>query len=299
MVKIPVRFKRVAAVFNEGARIRTCDESSGSEHSADLSDLVNSFIEREIRERRESEEDIQEREDNEIELESNSHNSELKDSLKKLLGCETDDVKRRIHAEVEMAYKEIGDYSSSELKRRLMSRLRDRGFNAGLCKSKWEKNGDCISGDYEYIDVNVGGTRYIIEVLLAEEFRIARQTDFYTSLLHLFRPVFVGQVDELKQIVRLMCSAMKKSMKRVEIHVPPWRRFAYMQAKWLGSYKRTTNEIPVRNGSNFGEALPDKRSVGFVPVPEISFCCRENFARRDGARIGNLAAALKDSGVLL
>lgn len=172
-------------------------------------------------------------------------------------------------------------------------------MNLGLCKSKWEKNGGRISGDYEYIDVNVGGIRYIIEVFLAEEFKIARRTDFYASLLDLFRPVFVGQVDELKQIVRLMCSAMKKSMKRVEIHVPPWRRLAYMQAKWFGSYKRTINEIPVRNGSNFGEALSDKRSSGFVLVPEISFYCRENFARRDGARIGNLAAALKDSGVLL
>ncbi|CAI9783962.1 unnamed protein product [Fraxinus pennsylvanica] len=307
MVKIPVKFNRVAAVFAEGAKIRTHDESSGSEHSesVDLSDLVNLFIEREITGKRESEEDVKEKDDNEIELQRNSPNSELKDSLKKLLGCENDGVKRRIHAEVEKAYKELGDYSSSELKRRLMARLRDRGFNAGLCKSKWEKKGGCIPGDYEYIDVNVGATRYAIEVFLAEEFKIARPTDFYASLLQLFLPIFVGKMDELNQIVRLMCSAIKKSMKRVKIHVPPWRRLAYMQAKWFGSYKRTINEIPVRNGYSSSEYLSQKRTVGFVPVlvrlPEISFYCREDFARQGGtgARLGNLASALKDSGVLL
>ncbi|KAL2495529.1 hypothetical protein Fot_39319 [Forsythia ovata] len=303
MVKIPVKFRRVAAVFDEGAKIRTCDESSGSEHSADLSDLVNSFLEREIREKTEIEEDIIEIDGNEVELESNSPDAELKDSLKILLGCEDDGVKRSIHAEVEKAYRDFGNCSSSDLKRRLMARLRHRGFDAGLCKSKWEKNGGCISGDYEYIDVSAGGTRYIIEVFLAEEFTIARPTDFYTSLLHLFLPIFVGQVDELRQIVRLMCRAMKKSMKRVEIHVPPWRRLAYLQAKWFGSYKRTINEIPVRDGSNSSEDLTEKRLVGFVAlpvrVPDISFFCREDFARRGGTRLGNLAAAFKDSGMLL
>ncbi|KAL2520114.1 Uncharacterized protein Fot_24037 [Forsythia ovata] len=51
---------------------------------------------------------------------------------------------------------------------------------------------------------------------------------------------------------------MKKSMKRVEIHVPPWHRLAYLHAKWFGSYKRTINEIPVRDGSNSSEDLTEE-----------------------------------------
>jgi hypothetical protein len=49
--RIPVRFQRVVAAFDEGARVMLC-ESSGREHSAVagsfavLSDMVKSFIER-------------------------------------------------------------------------------------------------------------------------------------------------------------------------------------------------------------------------------------------------------------
>ncbi|CAK9184869.1 unnamed protein product [Ilex paraguariensis] len=116
--------------------------------------------------------------------------------------------------------------------------------STGLCKSKWEKTGRYPSGNYEYIDVNVAGTRYIVEVFLAGEFKIARPTDHYTSLLNFFPLVFVGKIDELKQVVRLMCNAIKKSMKTMDMHVPPWRRHGYLQARWFSSYKRTIKEIP-------------------------------------------------------
>lgn len=135
MVNIPVKFKRVAAAFDEMSRVRSC-ESSGSEHSADLSDLVNSFFEREIREQRTSEEDgDQDRNGNEIdddESESNSPDFEFQDSLRKLFDRENDCVKRSIRAEVEKALEVVGDRNSSpEFKRRLMAQLRSNGFDAG------------------------------------------------------------------------------------------------------------------------------------------------------------------------
>ena len=88
--------------------------------------------------------------------------------------------------------------------------------------------------------MNIAGNRYIVEVFLAGEFEIARATEDYTSLLEIFPPIFVGKQEELKRIVRIMCRAIKGSMKSVEMHVPPWRRNGYMQEKWFGSYKRTT-----------------------------------------------------------
>ncbi|KAG8385806.1 hypothetical protein BUALT_Bualt03G0083600 [Buddleja alternifolia] len=303
MVNIPVKFKRTAAAFDEVVRVRSC-ESSGSEHSAaDLSDLVNSFLEREINEERRSTEEIDLDIDAESEIndESEGNNSadfELQDSLKNLFDRKNDGVKRSIHAEVEKALREeIGDKNSSpEFNRRLMARLRNRGFDAGLCKSKWEKNGRNPSGNYEYIDVNANGNRYIIEVFLAGEFTIARPTICYASLLDIFPPVFVGKPDELRQVTRLMCSAIRKSMKRVDLNVPPWRRLAYMQAKWFGSYKRTTNEIPSRNVG--GRELIGNKFVGFAPVPGVSFYCREDFAAKAGGRIGNLAAAFNEKEML-
>ncbi|KAM7512775.1 hypothetical protein LguiB_011650 [Lonicera macranthoides] len=62
-----------------------------------------------------------------------------------------------------------------------------------LCKSKSEKSGRIPSGDYEYVDINVNGTRYIIEIFLATEFELA------TSLVELIPNIFVGKIEELKQ----------------------------------------------------------------------------------------------------
>lgn len=150
-------------------------------------------------------------------------------------------------------------------------------------------------GNYEYVDVDAGGTRYIVEVYLAGEFTIARPTGGYASLLQVFPQIYVGKADELKQVVRLMCNAISRSMKSVGIHVPPWRRLAYMQSKWFASYKRTSNEIPSRKASE----LARNQRVGFMPVQEISFYCREDFGAGAGVRIGNLAAALKRTEMML
>ncbi|OIT03146.1 PREDICTED: uncharacterized protein LOC109225285 [Nicotiana attenuata] len=300
-----MRFKRVAAAFDDVAKARFC-ESSGSEHSSvesvtDLYGLVNSFIERGngFRGGRNEEEIIND--DNEKEENGLSNNYfddlEIKEKLRKLLGYEESDyVKRNIYSVVENAWLEIGDRSTAEFKRRLMIRLRDRGFDAGLCKSKWERNGQLPSGNYEYIDINMNENRYIIEVYLAREFEIARPTPYYTSLLEIFPSIFVGKVEELKQVVKLMSRATKKSMKKMDIHVPPWRQLSYMQAKWFGSYKRTINELLLdddnKNLDFSYKCLAKKRAVGFVSMPTISFYCRENFGSNNGIKVGNLAAAL-------
>ncbi|KAL7103074.1 hypothetical protein ACP275_08G158300 [Erythranthe tilingii] len=288
MVNIPARFNRFAAAFDGAAKARSW-ESSGSEHSAaDLSDLVNSFLERESREERESGDqfvdDDEDKDENEVDFES-------RDLLKDLLDCGNDAVRESIRAAVEKAYREVGgaaasnSSSSPDFKRRLMARLRSRGFDAGLCKSKWEKIGRCPAGDYEYVDVTAGGTRYIVQVLLDGEFTIARPSGGYASLLEILPPVFVGKPEELKQVVRLMCAAVRKSMRSAGIHVPPWRRLAYMQNKWFASYKRTTNEIPSREALNYGSGLPENQTI-----PGIIFNCRGGFGAKGGVRTRNQLA---------
>lgn len=134
MGKIPVRFQRVAAAFDEVAKVRLC-ESSGSEHSPEsdayLSDLVKSFIERGDGDRYE---EIQpEMEPKSGDSEGYLSDSETKDSLQSLFGCGgDDDVKRKIFAEAEAFSGFIGDDKSSRsYKRRLMTHLREKGFDAG------------------------------------------------------------------------------------------------------------------------------------------------------------------------
>ena len=163
----------------------------------------------------------------------------------------------------------------------------------GLCKSKWDKSKRFPAGDYEYVDVNVEGTRYIVEAFLVGEFEIARPTDQYTSLLEVFPLIFVGKVDELKQIVRLMSNAIRESMKSKDMPIPPWRRNGYMQTKWFGSYKRTTNSVPSRKPKKPNEAFEfdAKRSVEFDNLPTVPYFCRANFSSKVGLRVGNLTAA--------
>lgn len=168
----------------------------------------------------------------------------------------------------------------------------------GLCKSRWEKTGRFPAGDYEYIDVIAGGTRYIVEIALAGEFTIARPTDRYLSLLEIFPSTFVGKPDELKQVVRLMCAAARESMKTMDMHVPPWRRNGYMQAKWFNSYRRTTSAVPTIKTPVSGEDLAGKRSVGFEATPAVYNYCRGESARKLGLKAaGNLAAACNGIGL--
>ncbi|KAJ7967771.1 DUF506 family protein [Quillaja saponaria] len=322
MGRIPVRFQRVAAAFDaDVARVRLC-ESSGSEHSpessTDLSDLVKSFMEKNYRD------EVEDVGTNNYEKEGENHEedsaerdewsgSDKKEKLQTLFGLvsyvndqadedENDqNVKEKIRAEVEIAYGIVGDMSSQGFKRRLMTHLRERGLDAGLCKSKWEKTGRFPAGDYEYVDVNFSGKRYIVEVSLALEFEIARPTTQYSSLLDVFPMIFVGKVALLKQVVRLMCNAIKESMKSADLYVPPWRRNSYMQAKWFSSYKRTINEVSTRSKATglSADAFSAKRSVGFdfEALPAKAYNCRDAYGSKNGFKVGLLTAALGASGI--
>lgn len=117
--------------------------------------------------------------------------------------------------------------------------------------------------------MNLKGKRYVVEIWLGLEFEIARPTNQYSALLDVFPLIFVGKVDELKQVVRLMCTAIKDSMKRMKLHIPPWRRNVYMQAKWFSAYKRTTNAIATKRASPplSSESLFPNRAIGFEVLP--------------------------------
>jgi hypothetical protein len=133
---IPVRFERLAAAFesNEVARVRLC-ESSGSEHSpensADLSDLVKSFMEKNSVRAVLEEEDgvVHDKED--CDFEWNDY-SEKKEILQEIFYAADEEVKEKIRREAEFAIQLVaGDKTSPGFKRLVMSRLRERGFDAG------------------------------------------------------------------------------------------------------------------------------------------------------------------------
>ncbi|KAL4585392.1 hypothetical protein LXL04_010011 [Taraxacum kok-saghyz] len=289
------RFRRVAEAFDVVAKVTDCD-SSGSEHSPetmrDLSDLVRSYIEN--GDGAVVDTDFDGRINDACSSdELDDGLEEIKESLKTLFRSKKGDaVRKNLVFEVEKAWRRVTEDNSSPpvpgSKRLLMARLRDQGLDAGLCKSKWEKKGRLISGDHQYVDVNVAGTRYIITISLSEEFETARPTDNYTSLLEILPEISVCKVEEMKEVVRIMCRAVKKTMNQRKMAVPPWKRREYVQAKWFGTYKRTTNECSSKETSDFSDN--NKIIEGFISTPEICYCrSRVDFGRREfGLRTGNL-----------
>lgn len=157
----------------------------------------------------------------------------------------------------------------------------------GLCKSSWERFGKNTGGKYEYVDIRSGGdhNRYIVETNLAGEFEIARPTKRYLSILNQVPHVFVGTSEELKLLVRIMCHEMRRSMKHVGIHVPPWRRNGYMQAKWFGFYKRTST-------TNNYDMVNTYDTTAFKG-------CKEEFWEAKGRKVmvGQLSVTFNVSGV--
>eukprot|EP00249_Psilotum_nudum_P036405 c7115_g1_i1 orf=360-1814(-) len=134
------------------------------------------------------------------------------------------------------------------LRRFVMTYLRQAGYNAAICKSKWEHTGGFPAGDYEYIDVIMDGKygkydRFIVDLNFKAQFEIARASRQYNHLLQLLPDVFVGVPERLQQILKIISEAVKRSLKKRGMHLPPWRKQQYLQAKWFSAYKRTTNKV--------------------------------------------------------
>lgn len=130
MGRTPVRFERVAAAFDaDVARVRLCNSSENEQHSpedsADLSDLVKSFMER----GGEGEDAVGVRSDDGVE----NFDSEKREILEGIFDDDDGDAKEKIRREVQLAWGLVAekDNSSPQFKQQLMSLLRYRGFDAG------------------------------------------------------------------------------------------------------------------------------------------------------------------------
>ncbi|XP_057506065.1 uncharacterized protein LOC130789352 [Actinidia eriantha] len=118
------------------------------------------------------------------------------------------------------------------------------GYDASICKSRWEKSPSYPAGEYEYIDVIIDGERVIVDIDFRSEFEIARSTGSYKVILQSLPHIFVGRADRLHQIVSIASEAARQSLKKEGMHIPPWRKADYMRAKWLSSHTRTTAPPP-------------------------------------------------------
>ncbi|XP_044501463.1 uncharacterized protein LOC123222651 [Mangifera indica] len=134
------------------------------------------------------------------------------------------------------------------------------GYDASICKSHWDKSPAYPAGDYEYVDVIIQGERLIIDIDFRSEFEIARSTKTYKLVLQRLPYIFVGKADRLQKIIGILSEAAKQSLKKRGMHIPPWRKADYIEAKWLSPHLReiknnrplglTESEFEISHGEN-------------------------------------------------
>ncbi|KAK8541612.1 hypothetical protein V6N13_137787 [Hibiscus sabdariffa] len=260
--------------------------SSGSEHSAVvgddspcLSELVHSFLED-----NHDAPDIQQTGGNDgYAADDDLVVSDLDDSVTASLEIivqsvalnSMDSYRNLLLADVSKAMEMLSFFKTDKsiFRREVMVYLREAGYNAAICKTKWSSSGGTTAGSYEFIDVvqSVSSTwqkRYFVDLDFASEFEIAMPTSEYSRLLQYCPKVFVGKSEELKKIVSAMSDSAKRSLKSRELSLPPWRKNRYMQKKWFAPYRRTTNRTPANSSSLAGATV---RPVNDVQCRYVGF----------------------------
>ncbi|XP_027105285.1 uncharacterized protein [Coffea arabica] len=190
--------------------------------------------------------------------------------------CRTSSVESKIRTVTKEAVKEVqqsgnlicncgratnADGCKNCLMKEVCRRLQSAGFNSAICKSKWRSSPDIPSGEHTFLDVIDNSSskkeaRVIIELSFRAEFEMARASEEYNQLIKRLPDVFVGKIERLLSLIKILCSAAKRCMKDKKMHLGPWRKHKYMQAKWLKTCERTTSSAPLSTACSSRPARP-------------------------------------------
>ncbi|KAG0456271.1 hypothetical protein HPP92_024059 [Vanilla planifolia] len=182
-----------------------------------------------------------------------SQDQNLKDTLMR-----SGSTERKILAEVEEAIRKMreegavcdcsggvgGECGKRWGLRGIADRLREKGYDSAVCRSKWQRSPDFPSGEHSYIDVMIGSRKVVIEPSFRGEFEVARANTKYNILVARLPEVFVGKAERLRSVVKIMCRGAKRCMKENRMHMGPWRKHEYMLSKWFGNCERLSVPLP-------------------------------------------------------
>ncbi|XP_076941426.1 uncharacterized protein LOC143610973 [Bidens hawaiensis] len=136
--------------------------------------------------------------------------------------------------------------------REICRQLQKSGYDSGICKSKWNNSLDFPSGEHTFLDVidnsnhKKGSVRVIIELEFRGQFEMKKGSKEYNSLVCKLPDVFVGKSDRLQTIIQILSNAAKECMREKKVHLGPWRKQRYMQAKWLRVTERSTGTTTIK-----------------------------------------------------
>ncbi|TVU25620.1 hypothetical protein EJB05_28123, partial [Eragrostis curvula] len=209
--------------------------------------------------------------------------------IRKLLnkGMSTDTFLGRLAGEVNKAIEEMVSFHGSlpAFRRAVVSYLREGGYNAAVCQTRWRGTQDVSAGNYEYIDVvttasgkeTAAGERYIVDVGFAMEFSVARSTAVYLMVLEALPTVLVARPKVVQQVVKVAAKAARRSLKSQGLTVPPWRKKRFMAAKWLGPHCRTPDTAMGSCVPSVAAGEAICRIVGFFLAPSEPPCLRRRY----------------------
>jgi hypothetical protein len=98
---------------------------------------------------------------------------------------------------------------------------------------------------------------------------MAKASEEYNQLVHRLPEVFVGKVERLNSVIKTLCLAAKKCMKEKKMHLGPWRKQRYMQAKWLATACERATSMPPLSMGHSGRLLRPKASMLTVDLKEM------------------------------
>ncbi|XP_009788690.1 uncharacterized protein LOC107810252 [Nicotiana tabacum] len=138
--------------------------------------------------------------------------------------------------------KMVADSCRKCTQKEISQRLRNAGYNCSICKSKWKSSPEMPSGEHTYMEVMQSQSskkgeimKVIIELNFRGEFEMARANEEYNDLVKKLPEVYVGKIERLRNLIKILCCASKKCMKEKKMHMAPWRKHKYMQAKYIGT----------------------------------------------------------------
>ncbi|KAG6393699.1 hypothetical protein SASPL_144266 [Salvia splendens] len=142
-------------------------------------------------------------------------------------------------------------------------RLQIAGFNSAICKSKWMSSPDIPSGEHTFLDVIDGSNpkkevRVVIELNFRSQFEMARANEEYSKVVKKLPEIFVGKMERLLAVLKIVCRGAKRCMKEEKMHMAPWRKHRYMQAKWLRTCERLASQQTFASGYSARPPRPGK-----------------------------------------
>ncbi|CAI9755161.1 unnamed protein product [Fraxinus pennsylvanica] len=277
-------------------RILTCEsqeiEFSGDPAAINLSDTVFEFLNEEceglspVSFDGENEDDAGDEEKNGNGNAEDNSFWETQNQLLQATLCKTSSIEssiRSITKETVKAAQQTGSFCGCGrqfnngcrncLMKEVCRRLRSAGFDSAICKSKWRSSQDIPSGEHTFLDVRdkssskKGEIRVIIELNFRAEFEMARANEEYNELIRKLPEIFVGKIERLLALLKILCSAGKKCMKEKKMHLAPWRKHRYMEAKYLRICERLTSTPPLSTGYS-GRAARPRASMLTVDLKE-------------------------------